>query len=163
MELPKRKPTRMKGFDYSTNAAYFITICTHNRTNILCDIVGAGSARPKPAGIIAEKYIHKMVEKYENIAVDKYVIMPNHIHLLLIIDNNGTADPSPTVSRVIGWYKYVVTKEICQTAGSEDNRIFQRSFHDHIIRGEKDYRKIYEYIESNPSIWIEDCFYKENL
>lgn len=86
--------------------------------------------------------------------------MPNHIHLLLSIDRgSGTGDPSPTLGNVIGWYKYMATKRINEKAGTSGTRIFQRSYHDHVIRNEKDYRMIWNYIEGNPMRWMEDCFY----
>ena len=80
---------------------------------------------------------------------------------MLRIDGRG--NPSPTISNVIGWYKYNITKEINLTTGKIE-KIFQRSFHDHIIRTEKEHLEIYEYIENNPFTWESDCFYnKYNL
>lgn len=94
--------------------------------------------------------------------MDTYVVMPNHIHLLLSIgEDRGTGKPSPTLGNVIGWLKYQVTKQVnlhCCTAGV---KIFQRSYHDHVIRNETDYLHIWAYIENNPFRWREDCFYVE--
>ena len=161
MELPNRKPTRLKDFDYSTEGAYFITICTHNKQKILCDIVGCGALdAPKitlsKMGEIVDKYILS-TNNITGITVDKYVIMPNHIHLILILKNeNGTSKaPSPTnniISHSISTLKRFVNKEI-------GHNIFQRSFHDHIIRDENDYLKIWNYIDTNPHKWESDCFY----
>ncbi|MBQ6847507.1 MAG: transposase [Clostridia bacterium] len=163
MALSNRKSTRLKNYDYSQNGYYFLTICTHNRKRILCDIVGGGAFdAPK---IILSKY-GEIVDKYilstnniPNITVDKYIIMPNHIHLLLLFENtNGTSRaPSPTnniISHSISTLKRFVNKEI-------GYNIFQRSFYDHIIRGEKDYLKIWNYIDKNHLKWKEDCFYVE--
>ena len=164
MELPGRKPTRLKNFDYSSDGAYFITICTHNRENILSDIiVGEGSPLPKPTdkGKIAERIILLANKKYPTVQTDKFVIMPNHIHIIFIIHNDGRGNPSPTISDVVGWMKYSITKEINGIDGIVGNKIFQRSFHDHIIRGEADYLKIWNYIDGNPAKWTEDCFYRE--
>ena len=135
-KLPERKPTRLKDHDYSAPGAYFITVCTQNRKNILSYIsglsVGEGSPLPikrdpgtfavLPAprlsryGKIIDDLIKTVSEKYKNVSVDRYVIMPNHIHLLLsIVDSGGRGDPSPTaasVKDVIGWLKYTATKEI---------------------------------------------------
>ncbi|MBQ4120243.1 MAG: transposase, partial [Clostridia bacterium] len=96
-----------------------------------------------------------------NVNFDKYVIMPNHIHIILCIKNGGRGDPSPTVSNIVGWLKYNVTREINEICGVIGTPIFQRSFHDHIIRGEKDYIEICKYIENNPAKWLEDKFYTE--
>ena len=163
MNLPSRKPTRLKGYDYSQNGYYFITICTHNRKRLLCDIVGGGAYdAPKiilsKCGEIVDKYILS-TNNIPNIMVDKYVIMPNHIHLLLFVENaNGTSRaPSPTnniISHSVSTLKRFVNREL-------GHNIFQRSFHDHIIRGEQDYLEIWNYIDTNPQKWQEDCFYIE--
>ncbi|MBQ2704797.1 MAG: transposase [Clostridia bacterium] len=161
--LPIRKPTRLKDYDYSSAGAYFITICTHNRKNILSKIVGEGSPLPQLTtnGKLAEEYVLKINEKYPCVKIDKYVIMPNHMHLILRIDNDGRGNPSPTVSNVVGWLKYSITKQINRNHDTAGNIIFQRSFHDHVIRDYDDYLKIWEYISTNPAKWQDDCFYTE--
>ena len=109
-------------------------------------------------GEIVEKYIQKMNYQYDNVCIDKYVIMPNHIHLILVVKNNGMSRaPSPTNAIVP---KFVsLFKRYCNREYGEN--IFQRSFHDHIIRDENDYQKIWNYIDTNPIKWREDCFYTE--
>ena len=161
--LPIRKPTRLKDYDYSSAGAYFITICTHNRKNILSKIVGEGSPLPQLTtnGKLAEEYVLKINEKYPCVKIDKYVIMPNHMHLILRIDNDGRGNPSPTVSNVVGWLKYSITKQINRNHDTAGNIIFQRSFHDHVIRDYDDYLKIWQYIDTNPAKWQDDCFYTE--
>jgi len=162
VEFVKRKINRIPEFDYGTNGAYFVTICTQDRKKVLSNIVGDGFPVPKEAGMIAENCIQEIPVRYPMVHVDRYVIMPNHIHLLVSIDViNGTGNPSPTLGNVIGWFKYQVTKRVNEHVGSHGKRVFQRSYHDHVIRGEKDYRKIWEYIEDNPHRWKEDCFYME--
>lgn len=161
MDIPTRKPNRLKEYDYSQNGAYFITICTQDRKEMLSKIVGDGLSVPKltTEGYIVEKYVKEICIKYPCASVDKYVIMPNHIHLLIGINNeNGTDDPSPTIGKIIGWFKYSSTKSINNSKNCID-KVFQRSFHDHIIRNETDYREIWEYIDTNPLKWTEDCFY----
>ena len=122
-ELPKRKPTRLQNFDYSTAGVYFITICTENRREILSRIVGGDVLdAPKnikllPHGKIAQKYIHQLNDFYDDIKVDGYVIMPNHIHLLLYVLESGASSPSPTtkqrstVSRFVSTLKRFCNKE----------------------------------------------------
>lgn len=88
--------------------------------------------------------------------------MPNHIHLLLRIqEESGTGNPSPTMGDVIGWYKYQVTKQVNPKNNTPGQKIFQRSYHDHVIRGEKDYQMIWQYIDTNTARWQEDCFFVE--
>ena len=149
MELPKRKINRLADYDYNQNGAYFITICTQDRKPILSQIVGDGSPVPKTAGVIAEKTIMQITEKYPSVSVEKHVIMPDHIHILLRIDN-GTGNPSPTLGNIIGWYKYQVTKEVNRQNYTAGEKLFQRSYYDHVIRNQQDYNAVWEYIEQNP-------------
>ena len=163
-QLPKRKSPRLKSFDYSTTGAYFITICTQNRKNILSTIVGEGSPLPKLShyGEIVDLWIQKLPEKYHEISVDCYVIMPNHIHLLLsVMKDDGRGNPSPTVDTAMGWLKYQITKEINKLRGTPGEKLLQRSFFDHIIRNQDDYYEIYKYIYENPMRWKLDRFYAE--
>ena len=164
--LPKRKPTRLREYDYSTPGAYFITICVKDRKQLLSKIIVGDSVLDVPQNIltkygkIAEKYIKQLDDFFDNIYVDKYVIMPNHIHFILLIQNdqNGTSGtPSPTnsiISKFISTFKRFCDKEYSKN-------IWQRSFHDHIIRDKYDYEKIWEYIDTNPIKWKNDCFYNE--
>ena len=159
MELPKRKPTRLKEYDYSLPGAYFITICTKERKNLLWNNVGASIARPQDIvlsmyGNITDNAIKNIPFKYSCVSIDKYCIMPNHIHLLLTIhsDENGRPMVAPTISTIIQQMKGHITKQI-------GFPIWQKLFHDHIIRGEKDYAEIWEYIDNNPLKWQEDCFF----
>ena len=100
-------------------------------------------------------------EKYPNVSVDKYVIMPDHIHMLLRIDNVGDGSPvpqgrrnaSPTMGNVIGWYKYQTTKQINTITNTPGEKVFQRSYYDHVIRNQQDYDEIWDYIENNPKKW----------
>lgn len=149
MELPKRKINRLADYDYNQNGAYFITICTQDRKPILSQIVGDGSPVPKTAGLIAEKTIMQITEKYPSVSVEKHVIMPDHIHILLRIDN-GTGNPSPTLGNIIGWYKYQVTKEVNRQNYTAGEKLFQRSYYDHVIRNQQDDNAVWEYIEQNP-------------
>ena len=161
MELPKRKSNRLSYYDYSTPGAYFITICVKHHKCIFWENVGASIARPHEpilswCGKIADETIRSIPVHYPAITVDHYVVMPNHIHLLLQINTDADGRPmvAPTISTVVQQLKGVATKKIgCS--------IWQKLFHDHIIRNEKDYLKIWEYIDNNPARWKEDCFYKE--
>ena len=159
MEFPKRKPTRLKNYDYSECGAYFITICTQGRRCLFSHIVGEGLAPPEISlttyGRVADQQINQITSRYPHIAVDHYVIMPNHIHMLLLVSGEtGGSRPSPTVVDAVRAFKSITTR-LCG-AGSG---LFQRSFYDHIIRGEADYREIWEYIECNPINWRKDRLY----
>ena len=153
MEVQSRKSNRIGNYDYSQNGAYFVTICTQNRMRILSDIVGDGFPVPKPCGRVAESMIRQISVQYPAVEVDKYVIMPDHIHLLVRIGQEGTGNPSPTLGNVIGWYKYRATKEMNLIKGTQGERVFQRSYYDHVIRNQRDYDEIWQYIENNPRKW----------
>ena len=122
--------------------------------------VGASIARPQLSqyGLVVQKAICEIPKHYPAISIDHYVVMPNHIHLLLHIctDADGRAMLAPTISHVVQQMKGIVTKQVGYS-------IWQKLFHDHVIRGEADYLKIWEYIENNPARWKEDCFYKDTL
>ncbi|MBQ6848970.1 MAG: transposase [Clostridia bacterium] len=154
---PTRKSIRLTEYDYRTPGAYFITICTKDRRCVLWENVGTGNARPPKLsqyGNIVDEAVGNISAHYAGIAVDKYVIMPNHIHLLLRIccDENGRAMPVPTVSTVIQQTKGYVTKRI-------GHSIWQTRFYDHIIRNQADYDDAYRYIEENPLRWEADELY----
>ena len=158
-DIPKRKPTRLKEYDYSSVGAYFVTICVKDRKEILSKIiVGEGlCALPKneltPIGKQIEKSIEYINNNYMGVSIPKFIVMPNHIHLIVHLEDTG-GDGTPPLQNVIGQLKSYTTKKYKHT-------FWQRSFHDHIIRDEKDYAKIWEYIDTNAIKWEEDCFYNE--
>ena len=170
MALPQRKPTRLKAYDYSTPGAYFVTICTEDRKCILSDItVGAIHESPAvhltAAGICVQRVIEELSIRYPAVHVDKYVIMPNHIHLLLSVSGERAIRESPLQSgrkrslldQAIGFLRMNSSKQIHVLC--PDLVVWQRSYHDHVIRGEADYREIWQYIDTNPARWAEDRYY----
>ena len=157
MILPERKKIRLADYDYSSVGAYFITLCTQNKEkNLSRIIVGDGLPVPKNTayGDVVEKYIDEIKIKYPDVSVDKFVIMPNHIHMIIVISQKGTGNPSPTISTVMGWFKYQTTKMINNLRSSPSKTFWQRSYFDHIIRGQQDYDEQWRYIDENPVRWI---------
>ena len=160
MALSKRKPTRLKGYRYDRPGSYFITICVQDRRPILSKIiVGEGLAPPAvcltATGRLAEEQLEQLPIRFPAVTIDKYVIMPNHIHLILTLQaGTGGARPSPTVTQVVGTFKSMTTR-LCEG----ESKLFQRSFYDHVIRNDMDYQEIWTYIDQNPAKWAEDCFY----
>ena len=158
MDLPQRKPNRIPDYDYNQSGAYFVTICTQDRKQILSHIVGGGA---RDAPVITLTKIGQIVQNYiissnriPGITIDKFMIMPDHIHLLVQVDESssiGTSRaPSPTnmaIPHFVSTLKRLCYREI----GSV---IFQRSYYDHVIRNQRDYDEIWEYIENNPRKWI---------
>ncbi|MBR4864773.1 MAG: transposase [Oscillospiraceae bacterium] len=158
--LPKRKQIRIEDYDYATPGAYFITVCIQDRKPILWNVgaatcrpnntslnVGAATCRPNLSkiGSVVETAILQIPEHYTAVSVDKYCVMPDHIHMILSIntDEDGRQIAAPTVSTVVGHMKRWVSMQLGQS-------IWQKSFIDRIIRNDKGYRAVWEYIENNP-------------
>ena len=159
--LPQRKRNRLKNYDYSSCGAYFITICTLDRRNYFWKNVGATSGRPQDIelssyGKMADEAIQNISSSYPALSLESYVIMPNHIHLLVRVcaDEYGRPLVASTMSRVIKQLKGIVSKQA--RIG-----IWQKSFHDHIIRNREDYEEHLRYIYENPIRWHCDELYAE--
>ena len=169
MEYPHRKKIRLDPDRYSKNGAYFITICTKDRKCILSRIVGGGvldapALHLLPPGAAAEERIRQMNMTYPEVQTVKYAIMPNHIHLLIHITRDetcGAAGPSGTPAPTNGLIpQYISTfKRMCNRQIGGD--LWQRSYHDRIIRNDAEYDMIWQYIDTNPLRWETDCFYTE--
>lgn len=153
--LPKRKLIRLKGYDYSSVGAYHITVCTKDKKMLFWNNVGATCGRPNNQyqlsayGEIVKKEIEKISTIYDAVRIDKYVVMPNHIHMLVSIvsDKFGRPQVAPTIPRVIQQFKGSVSKQI-------GFAIWQKGYNDHIIRGQQDYDETWQYIDENPLRWF---------
>ncbi len=175
-ELPKRKDLRLKQYDYSSAGAYFVTICIKDRKRILSDIikpsVGVGALDDPPTPQIRLTEIGKVTEKYllssENIPgvkIDRYVIMPDHIHIIIFLypdkyttrKDGSSRAPTPTnemLPHIVSTFKRFCNKEF-------GNNIFQRGYSEHIIRDREDYETRRKYIHENPIRWYYDELYAE--
>ena len=166
-EFPIRKQNRLKNYDYSSAGAYFITICTKDKKALFWnknqpDFVGEDIILPldsvnlSPYGKIVEEAIKALSKHYTHIEVLQYVVMPNHIHMILYVSyDNGRIISSPTsILTAVGQMKRYISKKLGE-------KVWQRSFHDHIIRDKRDYEKISKYMYENPMKWQYDCFYTE--
>lgn len=169
-ELPKRKSTRLNSFDYSSIGAYFVTICTRDRMQILSEIViadctavdktigydvGEGLAPPeiniwlKPCGEIVKEQLQLIEPRFPSVTVEDYVIMPDHIHAIIFLHGEtGGASPSPTLDDVVCAFKSLTSRSCKQKYGIE--KMFQRSYAEHIIRDREDYDTHKKYIYENP-------------
>lgn len=152
MAGPVRKSPRMSFFDYSSSQYYFVTICTHEKKCIFGSIKNLSRY-----GQIAADSIAQISTHYFGVTVDKFVVMPNHIHMILVIGCDNEKKRNPSLDQVIGAYKSGVSREIHKIR--DHFPVWQRSFHDHVIRNQKDYERIWSYIDTNPVKWETDCFY----
>lgn len=168
-----RKSRRLKDWNYSNYGYYFITICTKNRKCIFGEIFN-DSMELSGEGLVAETHLSEINQQFTFAEVDGFVVMPNHIHAILIINEDainraskgvtkniggfaGGKNPmlNNNVSKIIRWYKGRVTYEISKTNPSF---AWQANFHDHIIRNDNAYQKIYNYVCNNPLLWNQDTF-----
>ncbi len=139
MQLAKRKLPRLDGYDYSNANHYFITICTHEKNCIFGSIDITNEF-----GKIAENELKNIKSHFEYVYVDKYVVMPNHIHAIIVIEN---VEKTPNLSTVVGSYKSGVTKTI--HSYDPKLKVWQKSYYDRIIRNDEEYKKICKYIDEN--------------
>ena len=145
--FPIRKHPRLKSFDYTSCNYYFVTVCTRNK-----DCLFGSPQKLSAMGRIAADCLRNIPVHFPDVILDKWVVMPNHIHAIVILPGDAI-----NLSTVIGQYKAAVTKEIRMI--NPDAQIWQTSFHDHIVRNQADYEHIWAYIDVNPARWLDDCFY----
>ena len=146
-QLPKRKRNRLETFDYSQPCAALITICAETREPVFGEIDASlvpPSTYLSPLGNLVRQAICEIETHYANVKVDTWSILPDHVHLLLRLETT-TQDP-PSISRIIRLFKSAVTKAAGKT-------VWQKGFHDHIIRTEDDYQNAWNYVTFNAAKW----------
>lgn len=173
MKIFDRKHPRLKNYDYRQNGYYYITVNTEANRPLLSTIrsipdsntVGRGLAPAKAEinltaiGKIAEEQLLNLEQRYDFVKVDKYVIMPTHIHAIVILfgdpmlKDEAGASPSPTLSDVVCAFKSLTTRICNEKDKVYGRKIFQTSFYDEIIRNECGYWEAWQYIDSNPERW----------
>lgn len=177
----RSESARAQWWDYGNEGAYFITICTKNREHLFGEIIN-GIMHLSHLGVLADVLWHEIPHHSPNVKLGAFVVMPNHIHGILILNGNvGTLSssslsqpPNPetiiknqqmanispqsgTVSAIIRGYKSAITKH-ANRLGIENG--WQPRFHDHIIRNEIEYQRIHNYIVNNPVKWEKDTLFK---
>jgi len=157
-KLPDRVTLRLREYDYKSNGVYFVTVCTDDRQSILCDILpqtdmfSSVPTRLTKIGETVDQAIRYIDQMNDGVSVLDSIIMPNHIHLLIMIDHDNGCELS--LSTIIGRLKSFTTKR----AG---RKIWQRSFHDHILRDGEELQRYYTYLSDNPALWALDKYYTE--
>lgn len=158
-----RKPNRAPGFDYRSPGPYFVTICVENR---LCLFGSATEAtmRLNAAGIMIADAWMSMSRQFTAVAFDAVVVMPDHVHALLTLPSRS--DDGPELGSIIQAFKPLTTNQYVTGVKEQgwprfDGRLWQRSFHDHIVRNDADMDRLREYIAANPARWEEDRYHME--
>ena len=166
--LPNRKRLRLPGWDYSSEGTYFLTMCTQNRKPILSQIVGRGildapEVRLYRYGVCVQETIQFIANHNPHMVIHNWVIMPNHLHILLSLPpkpgqgNSASGMPRPTdsvISKMVSSLKRYTNRK----AGAD---LWQTGYYDHIIRDEQDFIRRWQYIDNNPAAWLEDKYYTE--
>jgi len=181
-----RRSIRLKGYDYSREGLYFITICVQGRACLFGEIEN-GKMVLNAAGKMVESEWLKLPERFKNIELHEYMVMPNHFHTILEIVENGMVNkngqpqgiaPTPpttiatptttvngkTVGEMVGAFQSIVTVNYIRGVKSLrwepfNGKLWQRNYWEHIIRDEQSYQRISEYIINNPAKWVDDKFY----
>ena len=160
-----RKNLRLSNYDYSANGCYFLTICAHEMKQIFAHIRTVDHTphtELTDCGRIVEKYIQSLEQRYP-IIIEQYAIMPNHLHILVTIDNRAIHE-SPLrgrsiISQLTGYLKMNVSRDIHQI--HTHMNVWQRGFNDRIVRDQQHFLNIWNYIYTNPLRWQDDCYYVE--
>ncbi len=175
-EKHRRRSTRLSSWDYSWAWWYYVTIVTNNREVILGNVVD-DRVQLSRFGAITQKIWLSIPKRYKNIELDSYVVMPNHVHGIIIVNDErvhpssvvGAIHESPLrgeeyvkqrrkmlLSKIMGWFKMNSAKQINLARKASGSSVLQRSFHDHIIRNDADLHRIRTYIANNPLQWALD-------
>ena len=147
-QLPARKRNRLENYDYSQPCVALITICAAARGPVFGVVDGSlvpPSTRLSPLGVLVRQAICEIETHYHNVKVDTFSILPDHVHLLLRLEQTDH-DP-PALSRIIRLFKAAVTR----AAGKP---VWQKGFHDHIVRTEEDYQNAWNYVNYNAAKWV---------
>jgi len=160
---PERKSPRLAAYDYAQEGVYFVTVCVQHRMCLLGRVVD-GTLFNSPAGEMVGAWWQKLPGKFPGAALDEFIVMPNHFHGLVIIDAPPSAQTRIGLPTMMQWFKAMTTNAYIRgvkVAGwpSFDGKLWQRSYHDHIVRSEHSLNTIQQYVQENPARWTQDTFF----
>lgn len=154
----RRKPSRLRGFDDTEGRAYFVTICTQDRECRFGEVI-ADRMRLNKAGEMVARWWRVLPSRFPRLRLDEWQVMTNHLHGILVLPGPAARNSSSlALSEVIGWFKTMTTNAYIRGVKSDGwpefrRRIWQRTYHDRIVRDETELRKIRDYIVTNPLKW----------
>ncbi|WP_169239716.1 transposase [Candidatus Roseilinea sp. NK_OTU-006] len=158
-----RRSIRLKGYDYSQAGAYFVNIVTQARACLFGDVV-AGEMRLNDFGQVVHGVWNNLPNHYAGVELDAFVVMPNHVHGIVVIVGAGFK-PAPTTTtaptqhglpEIIRGFKTFSARRINELRGTPGVPVWQRNYYEHIIRDDESLNRIREYIANNPSQWAAD-------
>ena len=173
--VPDRRSMRLRGHDYSTPGAYLITACTHERL-LLFGRVNDCKMEANRLGTIVEDSWSELPNHYGNVSLDAFVLMPNHVHGVIVIEDESTvvaagfkpaftaaeATRQHAVPEIVRAFKTFSARKINAMRATPGKQVWQRGFYDHVIRGERELDRVRAYITDNPRKWSEDPDNPEN-
>ncbi|MBF0490228.1 MAG: transposase [Candidatus Omnitrophica bacterium] len=157
-----RHSIRLKNFDYRSQGAYFITICTKDRKNLLGEIKN-GEMILNACGEIIRFTWFDLINHNRYVLLDHFVIMPNHIHGIIIMNNRAGLEPAPTaLIEIIRQFKTFSARRINKIQMTPGMTFWQRNYYERVIRNDEELNCIRQYIEENPKTWESDKNYPVN-
>ncbi|MFH1023991.1 MAG: transposase [Planctomycetota bacterium] len=160
-----RRSIRLKGYDYAQAGAYFMTVCAHERRCVFGDVVD-GEMRLNDAGCIVRTVWDALPEHYPHVQLDEFVIMPNHIHGIIVLSDVGAGlKPAPTLEKrhglpeIVRAFKSFSARRINESCRTRGIPVWQRNYYEHVIRNDDDLNDIRSYIAANPAGWAADEYH----
>ena len=151
-----RRSVRLKGYDYSRPGAYFVTLCTHDRESLFGEICN-GLTHLNRMGLIVQRTWFDLPHHYPHIVLDAMVIMPNHLHgVIVLTEGDEAAKPRQGLPEIVRAFKSYSARRINALRRTPGLPVWQRSYYEHIVRDQEDWERIREYIFNNPQEWDRD-------
>ena len=183
-DLPRRRPTRLRGYDYSQPCAYFVSICVQHRKCLFGTIID-GKMQLNGIGQIVVECWSRVPQHFLSVELGESVVMPNHFHGIVSwgisetrdprpfvgarsprpsenLNNRKSQIPLPSLGKIMAYFKYQSTKHINQHRNMAGTRVWQRNYHDHIIRDDPDLQRLRQYMQNNPMKWELDQLHPDN-
>jgi putative transposase len=172
----RRQSIRLKDFDYTVNAAYFVTLCTWEREASFGTVISS-EMQPSSLGTVVQALWLEIPDHPPQVQLDSFILMPNHMHAILIFTRRGlpwqTLAPQRTptfghrvpgsLGSVIGTFKSAVTRQARETAANPELRVWQKNYFERVIRNDRELNAVREYIAQNPTNWARDRETKSDL
>jgi len=163
---PRRRSIRLRDYDYSEAGAYFVTICAQDR-RLLFGTVDEAAVRLTACGEIVQAAWESLPARYPHISLDLFVVMPNHVHGIIVLVHpddlaveatglKATPSRRHAVPEIVRAFKTFSARKVNEQRGTPGEPVWQRNYYEHVVRDEKDLRRIQEYILNNPAAWAED-------